>query len=238
MFHHFHPYKPFLQKDTRRIIVGTLPPPRFCTKEYKDNDVLFCYGSQDGLLWKALDKIYKLNLVYNQSQKAVKQRKEFLIKNNLGICDIVDSCKREKIDASDIGMQDVELRDILKYLKEYKDIDTLIFTGGYCKNSPEYFLRKVLKEQNLKFELLDQNIPKIHKFKYLNKEYKTISLTSPSNAANRSIGANSYYKEQKSKNKNYTTFDFRVEQYEKVFLTNNSGNKSSNPINKHLNGHY
>ncbi|MCP4971347.1 MAG: uracil-DNA glycosylase family protein, partial [Arcobacter sp.] len=154
MFHHFHPYKPFLQKDTRRIIVGTLPPPRFCTKEYKDNDVLFCYGSQDGLLWKALDKIYKLNLVYNQSQKAVKQRKEFLIKNNLGICDIVDSCKREKIDASDIGMQDVELRDILKYLKEYKDIDTLIFTGGYCKNSPEYFLRKVLKEQNLKFELL------------------------------------------------------------------------------------
>lgn len=217
MFNHFHPYKPFLNKDTKRIIVGTLPPPRFCTREYKEKDVLFCYGSQDGLLWQALDKIFDLNLVYDQSNFAVKQRKDFLLKNYLGICDIVDSCKREKIDASDIGMQDVVLRDILWFLKKYTNIDTIIFTGGLCKNSPEYFLRKVLKENSIKYNLINESIPKIHTFKYDNREIKTISLTSPSNAANRSIGANSYYKEQKQKNKNYTTFDFRVEQYEKVF---------------------
>ncbi len=58
--------------------------------------MLFCYGSQDGLLWQALDKIFDLNLVYDQSSFAVKQRKDFLLKNYLGICDIVDSCKREK----------------------------------------------------------------------------------------------------------------------------------------------
>ncbi|WP_072680461.1 uracil-DNA glycosylase family protein [Arcobacter sp. LA11] len=217
MFHHFHPYKPFLNKYTKRIIVGTLPPPRFCTKEYKEKDVLFCYGSQDGLLWQALDKIFDLKLVYNRSDFAIDQRKDFLIKNRLGICDIVDSCQREKVDASDIGMKDVLLRDILAYLKKYQMIDTIIFTGGYCKNSPEYFLRKVLKEKNIKFEIVDENIPKVHKFEYDNRIFKTISLTSPSNAANRSIGANPYYKEQKQKNKNYTTFDFRVEQYEKVF---------------------
>ncbi len=217
MFNHFHPFEPFLNKETKRIIVGTLPPPRFCTKEYKEKDVLFCYGSQDGLLWQALDKIFDLNLVYDQSSFAVKQRKDFLLKNYLGICDIVDSCKREKIDASDIGMQDVVLRDILWFLKKYTNIDTIIFTGGLCKNSPEYFLRKVLKENSITYNLLDESIPKIHTFKYDNREIKTISLTSPSNAANRSIGANPYYKEQKQKNKNYTTFDFRVEQYEKVF---------------------
>ena len=57
------------------------------------------------------------------------------------------SCKREKVDASDIGMSDVILRDILGYLKEYKSIDTIIFTGGASKNGPEYFLRQILKKR-------------------------------------------------------------------------------------------
>lgn len=218
MFFHYHPYEPFLNKDTKIIIVGTLPPPRFCTKEYKKEDVLFCYGSQDNLLWRVLDKIFNLNLLFDNSKEAVTQRKKFLVSQKIGICDIVNSCKREKVDASDIGMQDIQLRDILKYIKEYKNIETIIFTGGLCKNSPEYFLRKILKEKKIKIEIVDKNIPKIHKFKYEKRVIKTISLTSPSNAANRSIGANPYYKQKKLENKNYTTFDFRKEQYKNVFI--------------------
>lgn len=217
MFSHFHPYEPFLHQDTKKVIVGTLPPPRFCTKEYKENDVLFCYGSQDGMLWKSLDRIYNLNLIYNNSQEAVDMRKEFLISKKIGVCDIVSSCKREKIDASDLGMKDIILRDILGYIKQYKNIETLIFTGGNSKNGPEYFLRQVLKKENIKYEVVSSEIPKIHKFTYENRVIKTISLTSPSNAANRSIGANALYKSKKSENPNYSTFDFRVEQYEKVF---------------------
>ena len=49
--------------------------------------------------------------------------------------------------------------------------------------------------------------------------FTTISLTSPSNAANKSIGANIYYKQKKEENPKYTTFDFRIEQYKKVFST-------------------
>ncbi|XPV69086.1 MAG: uracil-DNA glycosylase family protein [Halarcobacter sp.] len=219
MFFHFHPYKPFLNKDTKKIIVGTLPPPRFCNKEFKTNDVDFCYGSKDNLLWKALDKIYNLNLPFENSKQAVNLRKEFLIKNQIGICDIVESCSREKVDASDIGMSKIILRDILGYLKEYKNINTLIFTGGLCKNSPEYFFRKVLKEQNIRLKLISENIPKQHLFEFDNRSFKTISLSSPSNAANRSIGANAYYKKMKKQNPNYTTLDFRIEQYKKIFKT-------------------
>jgi G:T/U-mismatch repair DNA glycosylase len=217
LFFHFHPYEPFLHKDTKQIIVGTLPPPRFCTKEYKKEDVLFCYGSQDNLLWRALDEIYSLNLLFDNSNEAVTQRRNFLKQKQIGVCDIVQSCKREKIDASDIGMSEVILRDILGYLQKYKNIDTLIFTGGLCKNSPEYFFRRVLKEQNIKFEQTSNEIPKIHSFEFDNRHFQTISLTSPSNAANRSIGANPHYKQMKEENSNYSTFDFRIEQYEKVF---------------------
>ena len=220
MFEHFHPYKPFLHEDTKKIIVGTLPPPRFCTGEYKKEDVLFCYGSQDGLLWRCLDKIFDLNLLYNNSQEAVTQRKKFLIKNKIGICDIVDSCKRQKIDASDLGMSHIQLRDILGFIKKYINIDTIIFTGGNSKNGPEYFLRQVLKKQNIKYELICSDIPKVHQFVHDNRVIRTISLTSPSNAANRSIGANAYYKEKKKLNPKYSTFDFRVEQYKKVFEGN------------------
>ncbi|WP_122893966.1 uracil-DNA glycosylase family protein [Arcobacter peruensis] len=217
MFHHFHPYEPFIKEDTKKLIVGTLPPPRFCTKAYKVNDVDFCYGSQDGLLWKALDVIFDLKLEYLNTKEEVTKRKNFLIKEKIGVCDIVNSCKREKIDASDLGMSEVELRDILKYIKEFKNIETIIFTGGNSKNGPEYFLRKILKEKNIKFMQTSKEIPKVHEFSFDNRVIKTISLTSPSNAANRFIGSNSLYKENKIKNPAYTTFDFRVEQYEKVF---------------------
>ena len=102
-------------------------------------------------------------------------------------------------------------------VKKYKTIDTLIFTGGNSKNGPEYFLRQVLKKEKIKYDVVSSDIPKVHEFTYDNRVIRTVSLTSPSNAANRSIGANALYKSRKSENPNYSTFDFRVEQYEKVF---------------------
>lgn len=220
MFFHFHPYEPFLDKDTTRIIVGTLPPPRFCTKAFKENDVDFCYGSKDNLLWQILNQIFNLHLPFENTSEAVHLRKKFLKKEKIGICDIVQSCYREKIDASDIGMKNIQCRDILGYLSNYDHIHTLIFTGGYCKNSPEYFLRKILREHNIMYNTISNKLPKIHQFEFNHKIYKTISLTSPSNAANRSIGANVNYKKSKAQNPRYTTFDFRIEQYKKVFNSN------------------
>ena len=217
MFFHFHPFKPFIQKETTKIIVGTLPPPRFCLQQFKKKDVNFCYGSCDGLLWPCLEKIYNQQWTYDNSTASISQRKEFLIKHKIGICDIVESCKREKIDASDLGMQEIKLRNILDFLKKFKNIDTLIFTGGNSKNGPEYFFRRVLKENNITYSLISPNIPKVHQFVFEKRIIQTISLTSPSNAANRFIGSNKIYKEKKQQNPAYTTFDFRVEQYEKVF---------------------
>lgn len=219
MFLHEHPHSPIFYENTTKIIVGTLPPPRFSTNELKSDDVFFPYGSRDGNLWKALSDIYKLDLKYENTKFAIKQRDDFLKQHRIGICDIVHSCKREKVDASDIGMSDVILRDILGYLKAYKNIDTIIFTGGASKNGPEYFLRQILKKEKINISLVSSDIPKIHRFMFEGREIKTISLTSPSNAANRFIGSNSHYKKQKKLNPSYTTFDFRKEQYERVFKT-------------------
>ena len=217
MFKHKHPYKPFINKNTRKLIVGTLPPPRFSTGELLVKDVDFCYGSYYNSLWLYIDKIYKLNLRYDNSEEAIQERKHFLINNKIGVCDIVESAEREKIDASDLGMKNVVLRDVIGYLRLYPNVDTLLFTGGNSKNGPEYFFRRHLKDYNIKLELVESKVPKIHQFKLNNRIVKTVSLTSASGSANRAIGSNPIYKQLKAKNPKFNTFDFRIMQYTEFF---------------------
>lgn len=242
MFLHKHPYQPFIQNNSTKLIVGTLPPPRFTTGELLENDVNFCYGSCHNSLWKFIDNIHQLNLRYDNSNEAIEERKQFLIQHKIGICDIVESAERDKIDASDLGMKHIKLRNVLGYLKKFPKIDTLIFIGGNSKNGPEYFFRKHLKDHNITLKLVSNEVPRIHEFviqsasedshktllhnKIPQSLYsfrndigtiKTVSLTSSSGAANISISRMPLYKQLKAKNPNYNTFDFRVMQYREFF---------------------
>lgn len=232
MFFHQHPYPPFIKEDTTKLIVGTLPPPRFSVGELLEKDVDFCYGSYFNSLWLFIDKIYDLNLRYDNSEEAVVQRKNFLIAHKIGICDIVESAERQKMDASDMGLTNIHLRNIIGYLQDYPNIDTLLFTGGNSKNGPEYFFRRHLKTYGLKLKVVSDEVPRIHEFELPAKlttveepsisspknptqlrTIKTVSLTSGSGAANISISRMPLYQHLKAKNPDFNTFDFRVLQY-------------------------
>ena len=217
MFLHQHPYRPFIPQNATKLIVGTLPPPRFSQGQLLERDVNFCYGSRNGQLWPILDLIFDLNLKYETTEIAIQQRKEFLTERQIGICDIVENCKREKIDASDLGMQQVRLRNLIGYLKEHTTVDTLLFTGGNSKNGPEYFFRKHLKEYDIKLQIVSNEIPRIHNFHLDSRIIKTISLMAPSGSANRAVGSNSEYKRLKKLNPKFNTIDFRVLQYQNFF---------------------
>ncbi len=217
MFQHTHPYEPFFPEGATKLIVGTLPPPRFTTGALNQKDVDFCYGSSNGLLWPVLDRIFGLDLKYETTFAAAEQRRRFLTSKGIGVCDIVQSCEREKIDASDLGMQNIKLRDLVAYLKQYPKIDTLIFTGGNSKNGPEYFFRKHLKDYNLKLDQVSNDVPRIHQFLLDQRAIKTVSLTAPSGSANRAIGSMQLYKNLKNKNPKFNTIDFRVMQYREFF---------------------
>ncbi|WP_370173716.1 uracil-DNA glycosylase family protein [Leeuwenhoekiella palythoae] len=217
MFEHTHPYPPFNLEHATKLIVGTLPPPRFTTGDLLPEDVDFCYGSKNGMLWPILDQIFDLGLVYENTAHAIEQRSHFLKSRNIGVCDIVAAAKREKVDASDLGMQEVELRDLIGYLERFTQIHTLIFTGGASKNGPEYFFRKQLKKHLLKLKVVSSEVPRIHQFQVGERFIKTVSLTAPSGAANRAIGSMKSYKEQKLKDPQFSTFDFRIQQYRPFF---------------------
>ena len=164
-----------------------------------------------------MDNIFNLKLEYKNTQNAINQRKYFLQKNLIGICDIVASCERNKIDASDLGMKHIRLRKLLEFLRQNPSIDTIIFMGGNSKNGPEYFFRKHLKTHDLKLQIISNKSPKIHQLTLDKRIIKTVSLISPSNAANRSIGANPIYKKLKMMDTSFTTTKFRIKQYKKYF---------------------
>ncbi|MBK5213825.1 MAG: uracil-DNA glycosylase family protein [Flavobacteriaceae bacterium] len=219
MFHHIHPYPPYIPETATKLIVGTLPPPRFTTGDLKEGDVDFCYGSRDGQLWTILDKIFGLNLKFETTAEAIEQREYFLQKRGIGICDIVSSARREKVDASDVGMSEVELRDLVAVLQRNPKIETLLFTGGNSKNGPEYFFRRKLKEYNISLKLISNQVPRIHQFQLPDngKIIKTVSLIAPSGAANRAVGSLAAYKKMKDEFPEKTTIDFRVELYRPFF---------------------
>lgn len=219
MFHHIHPYPPFIPKGATKLIVGTLPPPRFTTGDLKEGDVNFCYGSRDGYLWPILDRIFELDLAYETTQAAIQQRKDFLIAEGIGICDMVASAKREKVDASDLGMQAVEMRDLVSVLEKYPSVHTLLFTGGNSKNGPEYFFRRHLKAYKLTFEVVSAVVPRVHRFRLpkSDRSIRAVSLTAPSGAANRAVGSIALYKALKKKDPAFNTIDFRVLQYQEFF---------------------
>lgn len=221
-FIHKHPYPPFVFKGMERLLVGTLPPPRFSTGALRPGDVNFCYGSRDGLLWPVLDRIYNLDLSYETTAAAITQRQAFLKSRRIGICDIVEQAERRRIDASDLGMRKLVLRDLLGILREYSSVHTLLFTGGNSKNGPEYLFRRLLKPKGLALKLQQERTPRIHTFDLpvtggRMRELQTVSLTAPSGSANRAIGSMHAYKARKAADPDYTVMDFRVEQYRQFF---------------------
>lgn len=219
MFHHIHPYPPFIPENATKLIVGTLPPPRFTTGRLLEGDVDFCYGTRDGQLWLILDRIFDLDLKFETSEYAVRQRKDFLCQRGIGVCDMVASARRNTINASDIGLNDIELRDLVSILEEHPKIKTLLLTGGNSKNGPEYLLRRHLKSYNISLKSISKQVPRIHSFLLpeTDRELRTVTLTAPSGSANRAVGSMKKYKEMKALDPNFSVIDFRVLQYRPFF---------------------
>ena len=131
---------------------------------------------------------------------------------------MVDYAMREKIDASDLGMKEVKLRNMIEILKENPSVETLLFTGGNSKNGPEYFFRKHIRDhKKIQLKRMSDEVPRIHEFNLEERTITTVSLTAPSGAANRAVGSMQHYKYLKQKNPEMNTLDFRVLQYEPFF---------------------
>lgn len=138
-----HPYKPFIPKNADKLIIGTIPPPRFCKvpNEIKKGDVDFYYGSNRNKFWHIISEIFGIIFSFDNTSIAIEQRKKFLIENKIGIADTIKSCIHKNNSSSDNDLINIEYFDIEKLLMRNKNIHTLIYTSQFVKKNMNSILK-------------------------------------------------------------------------------------------------
>lgn len=126
-----HPYEPFVPNGATKLIIGTIPPYRFCIKpkQLNKNDVDFYYGSSDNAFWHLVEQVSGESFDYEPTEKAITQRKAFLEKRKIGITDIIKSCTHNNGKSDDASLDNIEPKPLQQLLEKNPTIDTLIYTG-------------------------------------------------------------------------------------------------------------
>ncbi len=129
-----HPYGPYIPEGAKKLIIGTMPPYRFCHRDSEQlfpEDVDFYYGSKSNYFWPILSDIFNIELHYTNSREAVEERKELLKQIKTGITDIVDICVHSGGRADDLSLLDIRQKDITALLAEHPTIGELVYTSRF-----------------------------------------------------------------------------------------------------------
>ena len=177
-----HPYEPYIPKGATKLIIGTIPPHRFCdrSEELCPGDVDFYYGSYLNRFWHLVSEVTGIRLAFENTKAAVKQRKDLLKDLNMGIMDVVKICSRKEgkskiAKADDASLEVIETQPLEGLLSKYPDIDTLLYTSG-SSNGVKGQVYRMLKAEH---KLIDKE-NREYQISVNGKEYKVIILYSPS----------------------------------------------------------
>lgn len=187
-----HPFEPFIPQNATKLIIGTIPPYRFCINPQKlfDNDVNFYYGSKDNYFWDMLAQATDTQFERKNTESAINQRKALLSNLNIGITDIVEKCIHKDGKSDDASLEIITLKPIEELLLKSHKVDTLIYTSRF-----------IIRQMN---QVADKSyhswkIPnKIGSVVINGKTYNVIVLYSPSPTALRSVDADTRLTEYKN----------------------------------------
>lgn len=131
-----HPYKPHICRGATKLIIGTMPPYRFCTNGIKKlckEDVDFYYGSKDNYFWGLMSEITNQKLQRKNTKEAIEERKVLLDSLKVGIMDVIKSCVHKNGKSDDKSLGNIELNSelIKEKLLEFPSINTLIYTSRF-----------------------------------------------------------------------------------------------------------
>lgn len=179
----FHPYEPFMPSGAVKLIIGSIPPQRFCMADIplQKGDVDFYYGSHKNQFWQLMARSFPdaPSLSYDNTPRAVTQRKALLRQYKIGITDIIASCIHQNGSASDSHLTAIQYKNLPKLLTQYPTIQTLLFTSLFVK-------KHVLRSCNAAYIAIDT--PKRHgQLLIADAAYDAYTLYAPSGQALRSL---------------------------------------------------
>jgi G:T/U-mismatch repair DNA glycosylase len=142
-----HPYNGCepIPKETKLLIIGTCPPPRFERPSdagpKRSDDFDFYYGSKDNQLWSCLLK----EIFSEDFPDECSKRREFLKCKGIWMHDILEKYRRTACSSKDADLRPVCFADIRGILGKHEAIIALICTGRFA----EKWTRRRMVEQKL-----------------------------------------------------------------------------------------
>lgn len=176
-----HPWKWFVPKGSRSLIIGTFPTAK---RNWKYD---FFYPNTANLFWTVMAKIVGQELVYFSGEKAVNERKNILTKLKLGITDMGMKVFRNDNSSLDERLIPIEYMDILKILGLYPTIEKIILTSSSGTVSATNWFNNYLIEQDLSLKISKGPKPIKNKLYITNKEVQIVTLYSTSRRATNRI---------------------------------------------------
>lgn len=197
-----HPYPPFIDENTTTLIIGSMPPYRFCIHpsmiDTKKGDINFYYGSYENKFWPLLEAASGEQLRTQDLEETRLHYQAFLKKRHMGVTDVVESCIHFHQRSDDNSLKEIEYRPLDVLLKQYPQVKTLLCTSAFVKEKVNRFADKGGKYQASQ----DKQVGHIV---IGGKTYDMIILYSPSAGGLRTLPGHGVGEQM------------RLEQYKKVF---------------------
>lgn len=124
-----HELEPIYDENSKILILGTLP-------SVKSREQQFFYAHPQNRFWKVLAL-----LMEDDVPVTIDEKKAFLLKNNIAVWDVIESC--QIIGSSDSSIKDVVPTDITKIL-ENANISKIFANGATAKKLYDKYQRKIL----------------------------------------------------------------------------------------------
>ena len=146
MYQHLsHTLPIFINEQSKYLVLGSFP-------SVKSREVMFYYGHPRNKFFPTLFKVFNEEHSFD-----VSKRKEFLIKHEIALYDVIEECDIEG--SSDSSITNVKPADIVSILKKYPNIKVIGITGGKAAKLFNRYLLDLVSSFNIKIVYLPSTSP-------------------------------------------------------------------------------
>lgn len=127
-------FDPIVNKDCKVLILGTMPSEESLRKQER-------YGHKSNQFWRIIFTLFGEEL-----PDSYKEKSDFLIKKNIAIWDVLESCEGKG--SLDSSIKNEKPNNFKKFFKEYPQIEHIFFTS---KKAEEFYKKYVGLDIKKKF---------------------------------------------------------------------------------------
>mgnify|MGYP001567098929 FL=1 len=135
-------FAPISNNETQILILGSLPGE-------KSLQMAEYYAHPQNRFWRVLAKLTNSPLPIDYGEKI-----DLLLKNNLGVWDVVKTAKR--IGSLDTNILDEVPNDLEGFIEDHPNLEVIVFNGS---KSQKLFDKYFIREPNLKYLELPSTSP-------------------------------------------------------------------------------